>query len=113
MNQVAQNIVVRPGRIDDLPQLTEIYNYYVENTAITFDVEPYTVEKRKESWFDQYTQTGVYRLLVAECDEMIVGYATCSKFRPKAAYATSVETSIYLKSEFRGRGIATLLYGKL
>jgi len=38
---------IRPAEPRDLPRLTEIYNYYVVNTPVTFDIEPYTVERRK------------------------------------------------------------------
>ena len=38
-------ITIRPAARNDLPRLTEIYNYYVIHTPVTFDIEPYTVEK--------------------------------------------------------------------
>ena len=54
------DLLIRSARIEDLARLTEIYNYYVLNTPVTFDVEPYTVEKRL-SWFQQFGETGRYR----------------------------------------------------
>ena len=56
---------IRAATKSDLPRLTEIYNHYVINTAVTFDIEPYTVERRM-AWFDQFGSSGRYRLLVAE-----------------------------------------------
>jgi len=64
---------IRPATRADLARLTEIYNYYIVNTPVTFDIEPYTVEQR-EGWFSQFG-TGRYRLLVAEENGVIAGYA--------------------------------------
>jgi phosphinothricin acetyltransferase len=96
----------------DLPRLTEIYNYYVLNTPVTFDVEPYTVERR-EAWFAQFGATGRHRLLVAERDGIVAGYAGTTRFRPKAAYETTVETTIYCAQNEAGKGMGTRLYGAL
>lgn len=105
-------LLIRPAVFADLPRLTEIYNYYVVNTAVTFDVEPYTVERRT-AWLEQFTVTGRYRLLVAEQDGQVVGYVGTTRFRPKAAYATTVETTIYCAPEAVGRGIGRRLYQEL
>jgi len=105
-------INIRPAERRDLPWLTEIYNYYVVNTPVTFDVEPYTVERR-EAWFAQFGTAGRHRLLVAEIDNNIVGYAGTTRFRPKAAYETTVETTIYCAPESVGKGIGKRLYGAL
>ena len=105
-------IVTRPGRLGDLEALTQIYNYYVENTHITFDLSPYTVEQRRE-WFGHYAETGRHRLLVAVSGEDVLGYATSGRFRDKAAYDPSVETTVYLAPEAVGRGAGTALYDAL
>ena len=103
---------IRAARDTDLERLTEIYNYYVLNTPITFDLDPFSVEERRE-WFRQYSASGPHRLLIAETEGLVVGYVTSSRFRPKAAYATSVETSIYLAPEATGHGMGTELYAAL
>lgn len=103
---------IRPAVRADLPRLTEIYNYYVVNTPITFDVDPYTVEKRA-AWFDQFAPTGRYRLLVAESEEGVIGYAGAMRWRPKAAYDTTVETTIYCAHGTVGKGVGRLLYEAL
>ena len=102
------------------------------NTPVTFDVEPYTVERR-EPWFAQFGLTGRHRLLVAESaqesakqsaqesakesakgsSKQIVGYVGTTKFRPKAAYETTVETTIYCAPETVGKGIGGRLYSAL
>ena len=103
---------IRPPMRADLARLTEIYNYYVMNTPVTFDVEPYTVERR-EAWFGQFGMAGRYRLLVAEGDAGVVGYAGSMRFRPKPGYDTTVETTIYCAPEAVGKGIGNRLYAAL
>ncbi|HTD21979.1 MAG TPA: GNAT family N-acetyltransferase [Terriglobales bacterium] len=105
-------ILIRMATKDDLPRLTEIYNYYVVSTPVTFDVEPYTVERRA-TWFQQFGPTGRYRLLVAEQSGGVVGYAGTTRFRPKAAYDTTVETTIYCDLSAAGKGIGRRLYTAL
>ncbi len=103
---------VRTAERTDLPRLTEIYNHYIIHTPITFDVEPYTTERRA-AWFDQFASTGRHRLLVAETGGRVVGYAGTTRFRPKAAYETTVETTIYCCHETVGQGVGAVLYQAL
>jgi phosphinothricin acetyltransferase len=103
---------IRPAAKSDLPRLTEIYNHYVINTAVTFDIEPYTIERRA-AWFEQFGSSGRYRLLIAEDDSGILGYAGTTRFRPKAAYETTVETTIYCAPGAVQKGVGSILYGAL
>ena len=103
---------IRAGTRTDLARLTEIYNHYVIHTPVTFDVEPYTVERRA-AWFDQFAERGRYRLMVAEEKGLIIGYAGTMRFRPKAAYETTVETTIYCAPGTEGKRIGTRLYSAL
>jgi phosphinothricin acetyltransferase len=112
-NKQQSDVVVRAATIDDLPRLTEIYNYYIKHTAITFDIEPYTVERRREEWFSKFAVNGRHRLLVAVDATGLIGYAGTTQFRTKAAYDTTVETTIYCAPEATGRGIGAMLYAAL
>lgn len=103
---------IRTASSTDLPRLTEIYNHYVIHTPVTFDLEPYSVEKRL-AWFEQFGLTGRYRLLVAELDSVVAGYAGTTRFRPKPAYDTTVETTIYCAPDAIGKRIGTSLYSAL
>lgn len=105
-------ILIRAAERNDLPRLTEIYNHYVINTPITFDLEPWSVERRLV-WFEQFANAGRYRLVVSEQDGLVTGYAGTTRFRPKAAYETTVETTIYCAPDAAGRGIGTKLYAAL
>src|ERR1700716_1360858 len=98
------DIQTRAATRDDLPRLTEIYNHYVLHTPITFDVKPWTVEQRIP-WFEQFAATGRHRILVAEEHDTVVGYAATVRFRPKAAYDTTVETTVYCAPESTGKGV--------
>ena len=106
------DLTIRPAKFADLPALTELYNYYVRTSAATFDTVPFSVTRRQH-WFLHYQDIGPYRLLVAVQDDSVVGYATSSRFREKAAYATSVETSVYVQHNVHGQGIGTKLYTRL
>ncbi len=105
-------VSVRYARGEDLPRLTEIYNHYILTTAITFDIEPVSVEERR-AWFEQFAATGPHRLLVAEQGGVVLGYAGTHQFRTKRAYDTTVETTVYCAPDATGRGIGRLLYSAL
>lgn len=105
-------MTIRDGVLADLPALTDILNHYIVHTPINFDVEPYTIDARRE-WFDEHASKGKYRLVVAEEAGQVVGYATTSRWRPKAAYGTTVESSVYCRHDACGRGIGSALYRAL
>jgi phosphinothricin acetyltransferase len=112
IKQSMANLNIRPAKLQDLPRLTEIYNHYVIHTPVTFDIEPYTLERRQE-WFGQFALNGRYRLLVAEDAGQVLGYAGAQRWRPKAAYDTTVETTIYCDPAAVGKGIGGHLYAAL
>ncbi|MEU9475457.1 N-acetyltransferase family protein [Streptomyces sp. NPDC048191] len=107
-------VQVRPGVEGDLNALTAIYNHYVRETAITFDTAIFAPEERRP-WLLSHPEDGPHRLMVATDAESqeILGYATSSPYRPKPAYVTSVEVSVYLAPDSGRRGIGTLLYEAL
>jgi len=105
-----QNVTIRIAREEDAEQLLEIYAPYVRNTAITFEYEvPDAAEFR--SRIRRVLER--YPYLAAEADGKIVGYAYVSPFSERAAYAWSVETSIYVDREKKRMGIGGRLYAAL
>lgn len=104
--------LIRAATMADLPRITEIYNHYIVNTSITFDLEPVSAAQR-EPWFREHTEGGRNRLFVAQDDEVVVGYAGTGRFRAKAAYDITVEATIYCAPEATGRGIGAMLYRAL
>jgi len=109
---VSARVDIRPATADDLGAVNDIYNQYVVESHYTFDIEPMTVDARRE-WFTHYGASGRYRLLVAIAEGKVIGYACSSRFRPKVGYETSVETSVYLVPEAVGRGAGSRLYEEL
>ena len=105
-------MTIRPAVVSDLPRLTEIYNHYVRETPITFDIDEYTVETRRP-WFEHHAGTARHQLVVAEIEGRVVGYAGTGQFRAKQAYDTSVELTIYVAHDATGKGIGSALYEDL
>lgn len=103
---------VRPAGDSDYGAIVAIYNHYIAETPITFDIEPYTVESRAP-WFAQFGETGRYQLLVAESRGIVIGYAGSMPYRAKRAYETTVEATIYLHPEHLRQGAGRLLYTAL
>jgi phosphinothricin acetyltransferase len=92
--------------------LTRIYNHYITETAITFDIEPFTPEQRRP-WLEKFSPEGRHRCFVAEIDGVVAGWACSDAFRPKAAYDSTVELSVYLDPGATGRGLGRSLYETL
>jgi phosphinothricin acetyltransferase len=104
---------VRAATLDDLGALTAIYNHYIVHSAITFDLRPFAPDERRP-WFDDHGDSGPHRLLVATNEQsQCVGYASSSRWRPKPAYNTTVEVSVYCHPDACGRGCGTMLYSAL
>ena len=106
-------ISIRRGERGDLPQLTDLYNHYIENTPTTFDIVPFTVEQRDKAWFSLFRESGRHQLFVAVEDETVLGFVSSRPFRPKAAYETSVETSVYFLPDATGKGLGGRMYERL
>lgn len=102
--------MIRPATPDDAFAICTIYNYYIENTVITFEEEPITVEEMAERI---RTYSEKYTYLVYEENGEVVGYAYGSSWRARKAYRFSTETTVYLKDGAAGKGIGTLLYSQL
>ena len=102
---------VRVARIDDLPAFVAIYNHYVATTHFTFDTEPFTTLTR-QAWFDQFDGKR-HHCLALEDGSSVIGYACSAQLKPKPAYATSVEVSVYLAPTATGKRLAPPLYEAL
>lgn len=92
---------------NDLQQTLDIYNEIIANSTAIFQYEPQTLEMRKE-WFAEKQEKN-FPVFVAEENNVIVGFSTFGQFRNWQAYKYSVENSLYVKADCRGRGIGKLL----
>ena len=102
MPQIPAEVQVRPGVEADLRALTDIYNHYVLETALTFDTASFTPQERLP-WLRSHPQDGPHRLLVALDPDTrhdtphVLGYATSGPYRPKAAYSTTLAAWISVR----------------
>jgi len=109
---VREQVLIAPGSTADLEAISGIYDHYVRTTAISFDLEPPTTAWRRE-WFATFSDRGRHRLLVARDGGEAIGYTASVPYRPREAYAPSVETSVYVAPTRLGRGVGFALYGAL
>lgn len=105
------SLTIRPATADDLQAINDIYNYYVINTHITFDEQPWAIQQREE-WFGKFTNTP-YSLNVAVTEGVVCGFSYTSSYRPKSAYNRSAEVTIYTAPQQAPKGTGTQLYQQL
>ncbi|PWT98758.1 MAG: GNAT family N-acetyltransferase [Bacteroidetes bacterium] len=100
-------IRIRDAEEKDLPQILQIYNEIILNTTAVYQYQPHTLEMRQE-WFQTKKQQG-FPVFVAEENDKIYGLSSFGPFRAWQAYKYSVENSVYVDANCRGRGIGKLL----
>ena len=104
-------LTFRPATTADAPALVDIYNFYVSTSTVTFDLDPWTVVDM------EHKMETVAKLsmpfIVAEHDDDVVGYGYLSTWRDKCAYETTMENTLYLRDDSRGRGIGGPLLDEL
>jgi phosphinothricin acetyltransferase len=101
-----QDVSIRTAGLPDLGAITEIYNEAILTTTATFDTEPKDTSDRLE-WFSAHGDR--HPILVAVVHQRVIGWASISKWSDRQAYDDTGETSVYVKSEFRGQGIGNRL----
>jgi len=102
--------VLRVVESRDASSIASIYAPYVEQTAITFE---YVAPSAEEMESRIAKVSAAYPWIVAEEEGEVLGYAYASRYRERAAYRWSLETSIYVREDRRGRGLGRSLYGAL
>ncbi len=101
---------IRPPRADDAEALRAIYNIEVTDSTVTFDLVPRSLEDQ-QAWIAAHS--GAYPALVAAHRGEVVGFASLSPYRSRPAYATTVEDSVYVRRDRRGRGYGRALLQEL
>jgi len=102
---------VRSASATDADAIARSYNYYIENTVITFEEEPVSPQAMAARVAE--VQGLSLPWLVAEIDKKVIGYAYANKWKVRSAYRHSVETTIYLEHGHEGRGVGKTLYAAL
>lgn len=103
-------INIRMANLDDAMEIYSIYEPYILNTVITFEVDKVPVESfrdRMKRVLDEFPW------IVCEVDRKVVGYAYCSTHNERAAYSWDCQCSIYLNENYHHKGIGTALYNAL
>jgi phosphinothricin acetyltransferase len=101
---------VRPATLDDAEPIRAIYNAEVTGSDSVFDLRPRSLADQ-QAWLADHS--GVHPAIVAVEGAAVSGFGSLSPFRPRPAYATSVEDSIYVHADHRGQGVGTLLLTEL
>ena len=102
--------IIRDAVPEDAQRLVEIYSYYVEDTAVSFEYDVPTVE---DFTGRINTISAGYPYLVCEKDGVILGYAYLSAYSTRKAYSWTAMTSIYVDRDARRQGIGKMLYEEL
>ena len=99
-------VTIRDATEADAEALLAIYNHEVQTGTATLDLEPRTLEGQLD-WIRHHQ--GANPVVVAVLDDEVVGFASLSQFKERAAYRTTVETSIYVAPGAQGHGLGNLL----
>ena len=102
-------ISVRPSEANDAAALRDIYNYYVEHSHVTFDLEPKSTSERR-AWLEKFNNPQHRCCSAVQSDGTVLGYACSAQFKAKPAYASSVEVSVYVAPSNQQQGIGQQLY---
>jgi len=103
---------MRDARVTDLPDIREIYNYYVANSTVTFDEDAMTLPEWRDKFY--YLSKHGMPFIVAESPAgQILGYALVAPWKQKRAYRFTVENSIYLGAASTGKGLGRKLLAEL
>ena len=100
-------LVIRPITQDDIASCLDIYNYEVVNGVATLDLEARTLPEWHE-WYEAHSDEH-HPIIVGTVNGVVAGYASLSPYRTKDAFKSTVELSIYIHQEYRGRGVASKL----
>lgn len=100
--------VIRKATEADLNSMVEIYNYYIQNSVVTFDLDSMALQ----DWADKYkwiSELGLPFIVAESASGQIIGFAYVAPWRQKAAFKRTVEDSIYLRPAAIGKRVGTKL----
>ncbi|NCV97974.1 MAG: N-acetyltransferase family protein [Actinobacteria bacterium] len=104
-------VVIRDALEQDMPQVRDIYNFFIQNTVITFDDKPLDLGY----WQDIYqllTKNSLPFIVLAR-GEQVLGFAYVAPWRQKTSYLKIVENSIYLAAAATGKKLGSRLFAEL
>jgi L-amino acid N-acyltransferase YncA len=105
-----QELVVRSAAKEDVAGMAAIYNHYIRNTVITFELD----ELSDADFADRLaSHPPELPWLAIEHDSALIGYCYAAPWKQRRAYGNSVETSIYLDEKVCGNGLGKRAYAVL
>ncbi|WP_153785553.1 GNAT family N-acetyltransferase [Pseudomonas sp. EMN2] len=102
---------LRDALVEDLPGILDIYNDAVRNTTAIWNETPVDLANR-QAWFEARAQQG-YPILVAVDETGVLGYASFGDWRPFEGFRHTVEHSVYIRGDQRGKGLGPILMAAL
>ena len=103
-------MLIRPADIADAEAIRSIYNTEVTTSTHVFELVPHTLEQQRRWILDR---SGAHAAVVAVDDGAVVGFGSLSPYRPRPAYSTTVEDSVYVHRDRQGRGAGKALLTEL
>ena len=100
-------LTIRSITKNDVADCLDIYNYEVVNGVATLDLETRTLPEWQAGY--EAHQTSEHCIFLGLMDDVVVGYASLSPYRTKDAFKSTVELSIYIHEDYRGKGVASKL----
>jgi phosphinothricin acetyltransferase len=102
--------LVRPFAAGDVAASNALTNHFIEHTAIHFAYEPASDAEFTATWSQS---AGDYPWLVAEVDGAFAAYAKATRWRDRAAYSRTTETTVYVAPAHQGKGVGRAIYTQL
>src|ERR1051325_3905746 len=103
-------MIGRPALRTDLSAILEIYNDAVLTTTATYDYEPRPLQHRIQ-WFEDHEKANLPMFVAEDDGGKVVGWSSLSKYHDRPGYRFTVENSIYVAANARGKGVGKLLLG--
>ena len=110
-SDVMADLAVRLVERRDAEAIRAIYNVEVAESTVTFDMVPRTLDEQV-AWIDEHSG-GHPAIVAVDGDGTVIGFGSLSPWRERPAYAGSVEDSVYVHRDHRGRGVGRLLLDEL
>lgn len=104
-------IQIRPYSEADVPSILDIINDNILHSTSLYDYEPRSLVKQSDLLRDKTAKN--FPVIVAEMDGKIAGFGMYGEFRFRDAYRFTVEHSVYVSNDFKGKGVGGKLLQSL
>lgn len=102
--------MIRKVTPDDAQAITDIYNPFITHTTVTFETEPVSVDEMRRRIV---TLSADYPYYVYEHQGQVLGYCYLHAWKPRVAYARTLEVTIYLAPEAQGHDVGRSMISRL